>query len=187
MISKIKDGIHVVSIDDAPHVRGNPTTEVFFTYCKSTFLEKVSHITVSVDGTDSTEKLIHELKINQGSFSLIILHGITVAGLNIVDISTLSEILEKPIIAVTENPPNKNSLTSAVKLFDNSDLKIKFIKNAGPLYSFLPKLGSTPIFYHAIGITENTSNEFFTKFCIRSRLPEQLLVTHKIASAWKKQ
>ncbi|MHA1111369.1 MAG: endonuclease dU [Promethearchaeota archaeon] len=186
MILTIKDGIHVVAIDDAPHIRGDMDTEVFFTYCKSTFIEKVTHATITVDGTDSTRVILEELAKNSESFTLIVLHGITVGGLNIVDIQTISEKLHKPIIAVTENPPTQNLLYNVVEFTNNSQFRKKLLKKAGSLQPYLTKHGSTPIYYHMKDISEKVAEQFFEKFCIRSRLPEQLLITHKIASAWKK-
>jgi len=185
MISAIKEGIHVVAIDDAPHNRGDSTTEVVFIYCKSTFIESVTRTTITVDGTDSTNKLLEELESNQDRFTLIVLHGVTVGGLNIVDIRTISERLKKPLLAVTENAPSQNSINSAIDHLDDSGLRIELVEKAGPLYSFTSKHGFTPIFYHAVGISEKIAKQFFTKFCVRSRLPEQLLLAHKIASAWK--
>jgi endonuclease V-like protein UPF0215 family len=185
MISSIKDGIHVVGIDDAPHTRGDSITEVFFTYCKSTYLERVSHSSITVDGTDSTQVILEELLKNSENFTLIVLHGITVGGLNIVDIQKISDEIHKPIIAVTENPPTENLLYTVVEFTHHSQIRKDLIEKAGPLHSYLTKYGSKPIYYHTKGISEKVAEEFFKKFCIRSRLPEQLLVAHKIASASK--
>jgi endonuclease V-like protein UPF0215 family len=185
MISQVKDGIHVVAIDDAPHHRGNSSTQLFFLYCKSTFIEKITHTTVSVDGTDSTIKILEELESNHDQFTLILLHGVTVGGLNIVDIQEISNSLKKPLLAVTENPPSQNSIYSAIEHLEDSALRKKLLEKAGPLFQFPSKHGSIPIYYHANGISEKIAKEFFTKFCIRSRLPEQLLLAHKIASAWR--
>ena len=185
MISKIKDGIHVVAIDDAPHERGQVTTELFFVYCKGIYLERVTHSTISVDGTDATDVILEELSLNTKNFTLIILHGITVGGLNIVDIKYLCEQLQKPVLAVTENPPTQNSIFTAINSIENSDLKKNLVTKAGPLFSNLTVKGSVPIFYHAYGISEDVAKEFFTKFSLRSRLPEPLLLAHKIATAWK--
>ena len=184
MISTIKDGIHVVAIDDAPHQRGQTSTELIFAYCKSTYLEKVTRVAITVDGNDSTNVILEELHPNKKGFTLILLHGITVGGLNVVDISYLSEILQKPILAVTENPPTQNSINSAIEHLENPEFRRNIVKKAGPLYSYLTAHGSTPISYHAIGISKDMAKEFFTKFSLRSRLPEQLLIAHKIASSY---
>ena len=185
MLSKIKDGIHVVAIDDAPHERGQATTELFFVYCRGTYLEKVTHSTISVDGIDATNVILEELNSNINHFTLILLHGVTVGGLNIVDIHLLSQNLQTPVLAVTENPPVDDSILSAIEQLENSDLRMNLVKKAGSLTSFLTSTGSTPIFYHVCNLSEGLVKEFFTKFSLRSRLPEQLLIAHKVASAWK--
>ncbi len=186
MISHIKNGIHVVGIDDAPHQRGDSITEIFFTFCRSKFLESVTHSTIQVDGLDSTQVILEELQHNANKFSLILLHGITLAGLNIVDITKISRELNKPILAMTENLIHGNSIQDAISQLPNFEERKLLIQKAGPLYYYKTHIGDIPISYHKNGIDETLAIKFFKKFCIRSRLPEQLLLAHKIATAWKK-
>jgi uncharacterized protein len=185
MISSIKNGIHVVAIDDTPHNRNDKTTELIFCYCKSTFIEKVSKSIIIVDGIDATELILKELTPHQESFTLILLHGITVGGLNMVNIEKISKILHKPLLAVTENPPTADSLNSAIKNLPDYEYRKNCIKKAGELHLYSTSNGPTPLYYHLKNISKTIAEQFFSKFCIRSRLPEQLLLAHKIASAWK--
>jgi len=184
MITKIKDGMHIVAIDDAPHQRENVFAELFFVYCKSTYLEKVTHSPITVDGTDSTRVILNELQREKKNFSLIVMHGITVGGLNIVDIHTLSDILQKPILAVTENAPTDDTIYSAIDQLSDSSLRKQLLDKAGPLESFITPHSHNPIYFHTTNVQPEIAKEYFIKFCIRSRLPEQLLIAHKIASAW---
>ncbi len=185
MLSKIKDGIHLVAIDDAPHKRGQTKTELFFVYCKGIYLERVTHAAITVDGEDATQIILDELNSNTADFTLILLHGVTVGGLNIVDIRHLYKTLDKPLLAITENPPKHDTILSAIDHLENPELRKNLVKKAGPFFSFLTPQGSVPVSYHACGVSEEVAKEFFTKFSLRSRLPEQLLIAHKIASAWK--
>ena len=66
----IKDGIFVVGIDDAPHERGNLTTELFFIFCRGTLLEHIDHATIEVDGLNSTEIVIKKLKPIKNQFQI---------------------------------------------------------------------------------------------------------------------
>ncbi|MBN2155144.1 MAG: DUF99 family protein [Candidatus Lokiarchaeota archaeon] len=185
MLSAIKEGIHVVAIDDSPHHRGQSTTEIFFVYCKSTFIEKVTHNAIRVDGLDATMTILQELQKEQENFSLILLHGITVGGMNFVDIDELSNILQKPILAVTENAPTENSINNAIEKLPDWKTRKAILTKAGVLEVFTTQHSPNPIFFHCIGMDPEVAKVFFTKFCIRSRLPEQLLLAHKIASSWK--
>ncbi|TFG20304.1 MAG: DUF99 family protein [Promethearchaeota archaeon] len=185
MMFTIKNGIHVVAIDDSPHHKGDTSTEVFFVYCKSTFLEYVTRTTITVDGIDATQKILEELQKNQDNFNLILLHGISVGGLNIVDIRTISQTLQKPLLAITENPPTAGAIYSAIQKVDNSDLREILVDQAGPMLPFSTTHGFKPIYISCQNIDEKLVERFLKKFCIRSRLPEQLLLAHKIASAWK--
>jgi len=56
---------------------------------------------------------------------------------------------------------------------------------AGPLLSVQTELGSNKLYFHIKGISETLAKKFLKKFAIRSRLPEQLLLAHKIASGWE--
>jgi endonuclease V-like protein UPF0215 family len=179
----IKDGIFVVGIDDAPHERGTPTTELFFIYCRGIYLERIDHATINVDGLNSTEVVIEKLKSTRDQFQLIVTHGITTGGFNILDIDLISKTLEIPIISVTENSPKGNFL-DAVSNLPNYEERKSIIARAGPQYSTLTPIGEKEVFFQFKGIEKKIAIQFLKKFALRSRLPEQILLAHKIASGW---
>ena len=179
----IKDGIFVVGIDDAPHERGNLTTELFFIFCRGTLLEHVDHVSIDVDGLNSTEMVIKKLKPMKDQFQIIATHGITTGGFNVLDIELICDTLETPVIAVTENSPRGNFL-EAIKNLPNYEKRKIIIDKAGPQISTLTPIGKKEVFFQYKGIEEKFAIQFIKKFAIRSRLPEQLLLAHKIASGW---
>ena len=179
----IKDGIFVVGVDDAPHERENLTTELFFIFCRGTYLERINHATIDVDGLNSTKMVIELLKPIKDQFQFIITHGITTAGFNVLDIEKISKKLDTPVIAVTENSPKGNFL-EAIKNLPNYEKRKSIIERAGPQYSTLTPIGKKEVYFQFKGIEKKLAIQFLKKFALRSRLPEQLLLAHKIASGW---
>ncbi|MCP4763850.1 MAG: DUF99 family protein [archaeon] len=184
MLKEIKDGIQTVGIDDSIHNRGDLYTELFFIFCRGTFIENIVHKRVEVDGLDSTKVILEVLKPLKEQFRLITLHGITVGGFNLVDIEKIFNSLDKPIIAVTENKPEGNSMYEALKNLPQYEMRKKIFDKAGPIHSIQTQVGKNELFYHLKGIENSLAIKFLNKFAVRSRLPEQLLLAHKIASAW---
>jgi len=182
-VRMIKDGIFVVGIDDAPHERENLTTELFFIFCRGNLLERIDHASIDVDGLNSTNVIIKNLKPIIDQFQIILTHGITTGGFNILDIEMISNLLETPIIAVTENSPRGNFL-EAIKNLPNYEERKAIIERAGTLYSCITPIGKKQVYFYTKGIEKKTAIQFLKKFAIRSRLPEQLLLAHKIASGW---
>lgn len=179
----IKDGIHIVGIDDAPHKRGNPTTEIFFIFCSGFQLERIDHGMIEVDGFNSTEVVINALKPVNDQFQIVVTHGITTGGFNVLDIEEIHKALDVPIISVTENPPRGNFL-EAIKNLPEYGKRRSLIEKAGTQYSFVTPIGKKPVYFYIKGIDEKSTKVFLKKFAKRSRLPEQVLLAHKIASGW---
>ena len=180
---EIKDGIFTVGIDDSPHVFGIPTTELFFIFCSGTYLERIEYATIEVDGLNATGVVLNKLVPLKDQFQIVVTHSITVGGFNVLDIEEISRVLEKPVIAVTENPPKGNFL-EAIKNLPDYDERKRIIENAGLEHSTLTPIGKKKVYFRFKGIDEKSTIKFLKKFAKRSRLPEQVLLAHKIATGW---
>lgn len=188
LINEIKDGIFTVGIDDSVHERGGKWTKLFFVFCRGPFIEDVLHTHIEVDGFDATEAIIRVLLSKKKEcFSLILTHGITAGGFNLFDIEKIWQSVKKPIISVTENKPMGDSMLNALKKLPDHKTREKVFARVGPLLSVQTELGSNKLYFHTKGISESLAKQFLKKFAIRSRLPEQLLLAHKIASGRENQ
>ncbi|MFX0098047.1 MAG: DUF99 family protein [Candidatus Hodarchaeota archaeon] len=187
MISGIKKGIQVVAIDDAIHHRDDKETELVFTFCTGTFLEKIFIAKIDVDGLNSTQVIIDTLRPVLTHFRIIVTHGITVGGFNMFDIQQVHNELQKPIIAVTENEPRGDSIHEAIKNLPDYEERKKCIDNAGTLHSVKTSAGENNLYFHVKGISEKVAKQYLKKFAVRSRLPECLLLSHKIGSGLKEK
>ncbi|MHA1681113.1 MAG: endonuclease dU [Promethearchaeota archaeon] len=182
MIRSIKEGIQVVGIDDAVHQRGDETTELIFTFCKGTFLEYFRHATIDVDGLNGTDVIIDTLEPVKNRFRIIVTHGITIGGLNLIDIDRIHDVLEKPIIAVTENTPSGDSLLEAISHLPGADKRKKIVTRAGDMFPAKTRMGKNALYFHVKGMSVDLAKIYLKKFSVRSRLPECVLLAHVIGS-----
>ena len=120
----MKSGIRILSIDDSPFRKGEKRDLVIGIVSRGSTIEGVLSFYVEIDGSDATDKILKKVKESRFSreIKLIAINGVTLAGLNIVDIKRLSEILGIPIIAITRRKPNKKAMENAIK---NSGKDIK--------------------------------------------------------------
>ena len=177
----IKDGIFTVAIDDAPHDRENLTTELVFVICQGRHLEHFIHATIEVDGLNSTEIILKKLTPIKDQFQIIITHGITVGGFNLIDIDKIFKELGIPIISVTENTP-KGLFDDAAHNLPDYEIRKSIITRAGKQQSYITPAGKNPVYFQFKGLELKSVHQFLKKFAKRSRLPEQLLLAHKIAT-----
>ncbi len=182
MIRSIKGGLQVLAIDDKLHQRGDKTTKLAFVLCQGTWLDKVLSAEIEVDGLDATNVVIKTLEPITQQFRILLTHGITSGGLNMIDIETVHQTLQRPVIAVTENRPDGNSLYEAIKHVPGEVERRAILDHAGEMHAFKPRAGETDIFFYIKGISEKLAMQYLKKFAVRSRLPECLLLAHKIAT-----
>jgi hypothetical protein len=180
----IKQGIQVVAIDDGIHHRGGETTGLVFAFCAGTWLEKVLYATIAVDGLDATGVVIDTLDPYTDHFRIILTHGVTVGGLNLLDLDRIHEALGRPVIAVIENEPSTDgpTLYDAIKNVPDADERKDIIDRALPMHVVKTAAGENDLFFYTKGIDERVATQYLKKFAVRSRLPECLLLAHKIGS-----
>ncbi|MGB9635170.1 MAG: DUF99 family protein [Candidatus Micrarchaeia archaeon] len=107
----MKPGIRIIGIDDAPFRRGNKKVAIIGVVMRYNKIEDVLRSEVSVDGDDSTDSIIEMLcKKYESQGKLIMIHSITVGGLNIVDIDKVSSRLRCPVVCITRNKVNGDEL-----------------------------------------------------------------------------
>jgi endonuclease V-like protein UPF0215 family len=92
---------------------------------------------IDIDGEDATEKIIRKADASRfnDQIKLIVIHGIMLAGLNIVDIIKVHDTLGIPVLALVRKKPHKGELEKAIKAAKIRDMKNKI--------SLLRKIKST--------------------------------------------
>jgi uncharacterized protein len=181
---KMKREIRIMGIDDSPFdkFKDKKVLVVASLYRGGNYIDGLLSDYVSVDGSDSTKKMI--LMINKSKFKpqiqCIMLKGIAVAGFNVIDINELQKKTKIPVIVVMRIYPNLQIINDAIKNVMNWKKKWNLIVKAGKINEIKIKKGK--LFCQLSGINENKAKEFLSISCTNSNIPEPLRVSHIIAS-----
>src|SRR3989344_1421940 len=132
----MKKEIRVIGIDDSPFNKftDKKVLVVGVVMRGGSWIDGVLSTKVSIDGNDSTKKLID--MINKCKFKpqlqCIFLNGIAVAGFNVIDVKELGKKTKLPVIVVIRKKPNIERIKKTlVKL--NKKSKIRLIEKAGSI------------------------------------------------------
>lgn len=176
---RVNKNIRVLAVDDTPKTDSSSFL-IGIVYRDGTVEGAVS-AKIKYDGNDSTDEIIRMVKCSRFSnqINLILLNSITMAGLNIVDISKLADSLSIPVIAVTRHQPRVSELEKAVRKLDipeeEKERRITAIRNAGEPF----KIKTKPLIYAQVaGIDRYKAMEIIKNIGI-----EPLRLSHIIASA----
>ncbi len=180
----IKNEIRVVGVDDGnfvPHTKGKAIV-VGVIFRGSLSVEGVMHTHISIDGLDSTNKLIQMINCSSHhkQLRLVMLNGITLAGFNLVDINKLCKTTKLPIIAITPNKPDLDSIYSALKHLPDAEERWRIVLQAGEIHEVSNH--GTKIYVEIAGISLEDAKKIISITSTRSCLPEPLRVAHLIAS-----
>ena len=174
-----KKEIRVIGIDDSPFNKfeDSKVLVVGVIMRGGSWVDGILSTNVTVDGDDSTKKLIE--MINKCKFKpqlqCIFLDGIAVAGFNVIDIKELSSKTKLPVITVIRRMPDiSNIKKTLIKI--NKKEKIKLIEKAGNVVRI------DNIFVQLTGIDLEEAKKILKIVCTRSLIPEPLRLAHLIAS-----
>jgi uncharacterized protein len=180
----IKSEIRVLGIDDG---KFTPRTEgkvivvgvVFRGGCS---IDGVMHTTIAIDGLDATEQFASMINASPhcGQLSLVMLSGITFAGFNVVDIKKLNVATKLPVMALTQERPDLDTIYEAVTNLSNIEERWKIILEAGEIHEVINN--GTKIYIELAGISLSDAQKIIAVTSTRSSLPEPLRVAHLIAS-----
>jgi len=169
----MKRGARVLAIDDAPFSKGEEDVLVVGVVWRSGIVEGVLSTRVKKDGSDSTRRLIALVKgtrFKEG-LRLILLHSVTLAGFNIVDINELARATGVPVLTLVRKRPNMGDVEKALKRFDDFERRWGLIKRAGRIYRI------RGFYCQLAGLGEREAEEALERFGV-----EGVRLAHLIAS-----
>jgi endonuclease V-like protein UPF0215 family len=180
----IKNEIRILGVDDSPFdkFKDLKTDLIGVVFRGGSYLEGVLKEEIDVDGDDVT-KMIAEMvnkTRHKGHLRILMLSGLTFAGLNIVDIEKLYKETNLPVIVVTRKLPDISSMKKAITNVKNSDEKIRRLLIAGKLYEV--NIGSEKIIIQKKGVNLKDAEDIVRLSTIRGLIPEPIRVAHIIAS-----
>ena len=140
----MKSGSRIISITGGK-IKANTENLIIGVITKFNSVEGVLSSTVSVNGEDSTERIINMISKSRfkNEIALITLDGITLAGLNLVDINQIKDKLNIGTLAITHKEPHSDELIYALTTFSDKyripvDKKINYLLSL-PEYEFNTK------------------------------------------------
>lgn len=182
----MKPEIRAIGIDDGqfvPHSKSQVLV-VGIVFRGGYWLDGVMSTQISNDGLDGTKRISTMIleSPHYKQLRVIILNGITFAGLNVVDIQELNAKTGLPVIAVTSRKPNLAEVHAAINHLPDSQKRWSAVLNAGKLYSLKTKNGKNKIYFEVAGISKSIAEEILLLTSTRSKIPEALRVAHLVAS-----
>ena len=171
--------MRVIGIDDSPFNKfGKGNVLIVGTVFRGgSFLDGVLSTKVSIDGDNSTKKIIE--MINKCKFKpqlqCIFLDGIAVAGFNVIDVKELNKKTKIPVIVIIRRKPNIENIKKTLARIGKKN-KIKLIEKAGSVV----KIGE--IYIQLTGLSVEKAKGILKIVCTRSLIPEPVRIAHLIAS-----
>ncbi|MCW3995644.1 MAG: DUF99 family protein [Candidatus Bathyarchaeota archaeon] len=180
----IKPEIRVLGIDDGqfvPHTQGKVIV-VGVVLRGGSSIDGVMHTEIAIDGLDATQKLADMINNSphRRQLRLAMLNGITLAGFNLVDIKKLNELTALPVIALTREKPDLNSIHDALKHLPDEEERWRIVLGAGEIYELACR--GSKLYMEVAGISVADAERIVLLTSTRSCLPEPLRVAHLIAS-----
>ena len=135
---------------------------------------------VEKDGSDAADQLaalISESKFFE-HIQLVMLQGITFGGFNVVDVFSLHEKLNLPVLVVARKQPDMAAIRAAL---------LSHISAGKEKWAVLERLGAMEqcrrVFVQRVGITNEQSAAVLDQFILYGNIPEPLRTAHLIAGA----
>jgi len=179
----MKTQIRLLGIDDSPFTFKDKVVSIIGVVMRGgEYLECILKDSVSVDGTDATDRCIEMIKNTRYKKQLraILLDGVALGGFNLVDIEKVFLKTNLPVITITRDKPNIKKIENALKKhFPDWENRIALIKK-GKLHKITTK--HNPIFIKTTGIKLEKAKEIIKIATIRGAIPEPIRVAHLIAS-----
>jgi len=165
----------ILAVDDSPFERGKDAeTSLVGIMFRDLIMELSLRERVSVDGDDSTDaliKMVRSPKLKE-EVRVVMSHGTTFAGLNVLDVRRFYDETGIPFIAVTSKAPTdeiERALISAGMME-----KLEIVRR-NPRYNPL-RTPKGVCFYSTVGLTEGDAERMILKYIVESKIPEQLRI-----------
>jgi endonuclease V-like protein UPF0215 family len=192
-----KSEIRILGFDDGAHEdfrkwenRELPTGErhkvpvIGVIFRGGSFLDGALRTDVTIDGLDSTDRLIDIINRTRHKRQLrvIMLDGVTFGGFNIIDIQRLNEETGLPVIVFNRKMPDLDRVRKALKNFEDYEKRWELIEKAGDIKPHRLKRNKNVYFQNA-GLSDEETKEIIDLSSTHGQIPEPLRVAHMIATA----
>lgn len=134
---------------------------------------------ITVDGLDSTEKIVKMLRKSKfyNQLKVVFLSGITFGGFNVVDVREVHEKTGIPVVVVMSRMPNLEEFYEGLRNFEDCDKRLEIVKRAGEIR----KAGD--LYIQLSGISYEDAVKMIGMNTYSGKIPETLRLAHLVASA----
>lgn len=172
--------LRVLGFDDAPFdkVPGAPVP-LCGVICAGTRFEGMLWGSTTKDGLDATEALAQMVLRSKfaDQVHLVLLDGITVGGLNVVDLAALHEAVSVPCAAILRKAPDLDAFRRVVERLPEPELRWQRVLRAGPVYE------REPFWFQVAGAEPDEVALALPTVTDTGNVPEPLRLAHLIGSA----
>lgn len=186
----LKRESRIIGFDDAPfepHSRGAKVPIIGVVMRAGDYVEGVLKGEVTVDGRDSNDVL--EAKLMRSRYLLqlrgILLDGIAFGGFNVIDIFRLARKTGIPVVSVTRDRPDMESIFSALERhFEDGKERVEIVRQGELVeFPFRSDREDMRLWGKYAGTDFQGALEILRLTIIRGAMPEPLRVAHMIGAA----
>ena len=171
---------NIIGFDDAPFQRNHKgNVKVIGTIYARSQLNGILVGEIKKDGSDAAKKLVSLISGSKfaESIQLVMLQGIAMGGFNVVDVFSLHEQLDVPILVVSRKIPNMRAIKEALLNIRGGRLKWSIIEKLGDMEPV------NRVYVQRVGLTIRQATTVVNQFTATGHIPEPLRVAHLIAGA----
>ncbi len=133
---QLKSGIRILAIDDSHFTKKDRLALAVGVVGRQGAIEGVISFKVHVDGDDATPVLVRKVRTSRfaDQIKLIAINGITLAGLNMLDLQEICMKLRLPVVSIVRRKPHQRRLERAIRASGkNTRAKLALLRklNAG--------------------------------------------------------
>lgn len=172
--------LRVIGFDDAPFDRAAPgPVHLAGVVCSGTRFEGMVWGQVERDGFDATAVIADLVASSKyhAQVRLILLDGISVAGLNLIDLAGLARELERPCVAVMRKMPDLEAFRRVIESLPEPRRRLAILERAGPIHQ-LP-----PFTFQVAGLSPERAHRALELVTDTGAVPEALRIAHLVGSA----
>lgn len=167
----MKQGSRFLGIDDGPR---EVEKLIGVAYRGTEFMEQVEIIDQEPDTGEATEDIIELYRLFDQHIAAILLDGISFNGFNVADLERINQETGKPVIAVTNNRPDKEAMKNGL---ETTGLETEIVENLPEIH----ELGE--VYIQFSGCKYEEASEMVRSATLQGNIPEAIRVAHLIGTA----
>lgn len=179
----MKKQVRILGIDDGPFTFDQKKVVVVGVVMRiGGYIEGVLKRDVTVDGDDATKVLSDMVNHTRHRDQLrtVMIDGIALGGFNVVDIDVLHRETRIPVITLTRDYPDFESMKQTLQRKFLDWKKRWGIIQRNTVYEV--ETAHNPLYVASVGVSKKEAEEIIKLSTIRGVVPEPLRVAHLIAS-----